>query len=252
MTDRNGAEPGPGDIIRVGIGTSSNGHQGTFAIDNALVYEGITFSNPPNPPPSLTLRIDPAAGQVEIRNDSDEDIALNAYHITSPDTDDALNPLGWDPIATGTPVAGFPQGNGTGNGWEVPGGGTVAGDANGDGSVDAADYVALRKTGASTAEWFTNFGSSGGNGGSPNELIEWYLTGDSTLTIGSSISLGQAFSVGGAQTLAFQFATAQGVRNGVVEYMTIGGGSASAQAVPEPSVSGLMVVAVSSLLAMRR
>ena len=36
-----GADPGPGDIVRFGIGTSSNGHQGTFAIDNVRVYSGV-------------------------------------------------------------------------------------------------------------------------------------------------------------------------------------------------------------------
>jgi hypothetical protein len=41
--DRNGLDPGPGDIIRLGIGTSSNGHQGTFAIDNVEVVEGVSF-----------------------------------------------------------------------------------------------------------------------------------------------------------------------------------------------------------------
>jgi hypothetical protein len=46
MEDRNGADPGPGTIIRFGIGNSSNGHQGTFAIDNVRVYSGVVLPEP--------------------------------------------------------------------------------------------------------------------------------------------------------------------------------------------------------------
>jgi hypothetical protein len=42
-------------------------------------------------------------------------------------------------------------------------GGAPEGDENGDGIVDAADYVALRKLGQATTDWETNFGSTGGS-----------------------------------------------------------------------------------------
>jgi hypothetical protein len=42
-SDRNGADPGFGDIARFSIGTSSSGHQGTFGMDGVLVNQGVTF-----------------------------------------------------------------------------------------------------------------------------------------------------------------------------------------------------------------
>jgi hypothetical protein len=46
MTDRNGADPGPGTITRFGVGSSSNGHMGTFALDNVRVMTGVSFTGP--------------------------------------------------------------------------------------------------------------------------------------------------------------------------------------------------------------
>jgi hypothetical protein len=53
FTDRNGADPGPGEITRFGIGSSSNGHLGTSAIDNVRVVSGVSFSGIVGPPPDL-------------------------------------------------------------------------------------------------------------------------------------------------------------------------------------------------------
>jgi hypothetical protein len=222
---------------------------------SVLTQEHVTnlfTSNAPPPgsfpdPINLTLRVNPATGQAQLRNDSAANVALSGYRITSPAN--ALNPSGWDPIATGTPIAGFPQGNGTGNGWEIPpGGGSVAGDHNNNGKVDGADYVVWRKTNINGAAgyttWRSNFGAtgSGGNGGDPNELVEWYLTGESTLNSAASISLGQAFTIGGAQNLVFQFTTSAGVKTGIVEYGAIGAGT-GASAIPEPSAGWLVLIA---------
>lgn len=51
--DRNGAEAGFGTMSRFGIGTSSNGHQGTFALDNVRVVPEVSFSTIVTPPPKL-------------------------------------------------------------------------------------------------------------------------------------------------------------------------------------------------------
>jgi hypothetical protein len=225
------------------------------AMDEVYVFNGqlsaqqVTDLYTLNLPPdgtviTLTLRVDPATGQAQIQNNSTEDIALSSYRIAS--VGNALSPSGWDPIASGTPIPGFPQGNGTGNGWEIPpGGGTIAGDYNNNGKVDGADYVVWRNTNINGAAgyttWRSNFGATGsGNGGDPNELVEWYLTGESTLAIGSNIALGQAFNIGGAQDLVFQFTTSAGLRAGIVEYGAIGSGFGSA--VPEPSTGWLLLI----------
>jgi hypothetical protein len=242
-------------LQRFGIGSSSNGHQGTIAIDNVLVYSGVTFTNPPQPPASLTLRVDPATGQIALANLSDEAISISSYRITS--TSGALNVGGWDPIATGTPIAGFPQGNGSGNGWEVPSGGNHPADYNTNGVVDAGDYVLWRKTNlngpAGYTTWRGAFGASGGTGASSKEVVEWYLTGSSELAVSQSISLGQGFNVGGTQDLVFQFTTSAGVRTGTVEYVALGSGSAS-QVIPEPGSAALAVLGalLAQTLAFRR
>jgi hypothetical protein len=51
-------------------------------------------------------------------------------------------------------------------------GGAPDGDENGDGVVDAADYVLLTKTGQATTDWETNFGSEGGD--APDLLGTFY------------------------------------------------------------------------------
>jgi hypothetical protein len=198
---------------------------------------------------TLTLFVDPDSGQAELRNVTTEPITFNGYRITSPGPEGSLNPSGWDPIAIGPPVEGFLQGDGSGNGWEV----SVElspGDTNGDGNVDVADYAILQKLGASLSAWHANFGATGSPGGSANELVEWYLTGNSTLAPGGAIGLGQIFSIGETPNLALEFSTASGVRPGDVQYGEIGNGAASS-AVPEPATIAVVPIVFSGLLLTR-
>jgi hypothetical protein len=121
-----------------------------------------------------------------------------------------------------------------------------AADYNADGLVDSADYVMWRKTNVGGAggytNWRQNFGDGGDLtlGGDDNELVEWNLTGDSTLAVGESVSLGNAFDIGGAQNLTFQFTTSAGVKTGLISYESFGSGGG---AVPEPSTAWLMLLA---------
>ena len=241
----NFATPGGSTAMtRFGIGSSSSGHMGTMGIDNVTVYSGVSFINPPNPPALLTLQIDPATGQGQLKNTSGEDLSLNAYRLTS--AAGSLKPSTWTPISSQS-IAGFPAGNGTGNGWESPSGGSSnPADYNANGSVDAADYVLWRNNNINGQPgydaWRAAFGASGsGGGGTPNELVEWYLQGDSTLANGSSINLGQIFNTGGTQDVAFAYGQGTGVTSGTVVYAALGGGAASA--VPEPASAWLMLIA---------
>jgi hypothetical protein len=65
---------------------------------------------------ALTLRIDLANGQMQIRNDRAIPLDLSSYQITS--AAGGLDAANWSRLAT-QGIAGFPAGNGTGNGWEA-------------------------------------------------------------------------------------------------------------------------------------
>ena len=89
------------------------------ALDQTLVTD--LFQNNVGPPMLLTLRVDPLSGRVQLHNDNDgnatpDPITFTSYRITS--AGNSLDESGWTPIAEQT-VAGFPAGNGSGNGWEA-------------------------------------------------------------------------------------------------------------------------------------
>jgi hypothetical protein len=197
---------------------------------------------------TLTLRIDPATGQMQLTNPSNVPISLSAYDIHS--TNSSLNPASWTPISRQS-LAGFPAGDGSGNGWESPAG-MMPADANHDGTADARDYVLLRKLGSSLNGWRQNFGATTGPGGTSSELTEWYLNGSSTLAAGGSINLGQAFQVGGLQSgLQFEYLSGNTIFPGTVKFESIGIGTSLA--VPEPNTASLiMMFAVIGLCAGRR
>ncbi len=67
-------------------------------------------------PSVLTLRIDQANGQMEIRNNVADPIALSSYEITS--DSGGLDPANWKRIANQY-YAGFAPGTGIGDGWEA-------------------------------------------------------------------------------------------------------------------------------------
>jgi hypothetical protein len=199
----------------------------------------------------LFLEVNTTSGEVKIKNQSGDPFRLDYYEITS----------------TGSPV----------------------GDYNADGKVDAADYVYWRKNNNNGAQgytdWRANFGASGsgsldkdswdslqeqnlagfpagngtGNGweeaggSSAGILSEAYLTGNSLVSNGAEVSLGEAFNPGSPQNLQFRYAvvTDQGMgfvgpgtlMQGFVRYVTSGGGSA----VPEPTSALLVGLGLSSL-----
>jgi len=226
-----------------------------WVINGALTQAGITqlFNSNSVSPTNLTLRVDPATGQAQLRNNTPGNIDLNSYRITS--GAGALAPSTWTPISSQS-ISGFPAGNGSGNGWETPPSSANPADYNGNGTVDAADYVKWRKdniNGSAGYDAFRNaFGMTGGGGpGTANDLVEWYLQGSSTFATGVSINLGQAFTVGGAHDLSFTYGTANGVVSGTVEYGSLGAGS-SVSAVPEPTTGLLLLSAVGAICCSRR
>jgi hypothetical protein len=113
----------------------------------------------------------------------------------------ALNTSSWTSLQDQN-LAGFPAGNGTGNGWEEDGGSR--------GSV----------------------------------LSESYLTGNSAVISGSTVTLGAAFNVGSPHNLEFRYSvvpdnglgqfTGPGTLvRGFVRYVTLGAGTSTS--IPEPA-----------------
>jgi hypothetical protein len=67
----------------------------------------------------LFLQVNTTSGQVSMRNLTGDPVAIDYYEITS--ASNALNATAWDSLQEQN-VAGFPPGNGSGNGWEQFGG----------------------------------------------------------------------------------------------------------------------------------
>jgi hypothetical protein len=106
------------------------------------------------------LEVNTTSGQATIKNQTGDPVQIDYYEIKS--AAGSLRRNTWNSLQDQN-LAGFPAGNGSGNGWEESGG--------------------------------------GGN----NALGESFLTGNSTVSNGASISLGQAFGVGSGQDLEFSY-----------------------------------------------
>jgi hypothetical protein len=107
------------------------------------------------------LEVNTTSGQATIKNQTGDPVQIDYYEIKS--AAGSLRRTTWNSLQDQN-LAGFPAGNGSGNGWEESGG--------------------------------------GGN----NALGESFLTGNSTVSNGASISLGQAFGAGSGQDLEFSYA----------------------------------------------
>ena len=230
--------------VRVGSGGES------IKVDNVIITDepGLVFVAPVQ----LELTVNKTTGIVTMANNSAEVISIDAYTINSPSGQ--LNP------------------------------GSAAGDYNGDGSVDAADYVVWRKSNINGQQgyndWRTNFGSTGGGaggwnslaeqnlpgfpagngsgngweeGGNPsvNQLEEYFLRGTSNVASGATVALGAAYGGGaaGTQDVTFIYRSGEEVKLGSVRYVTSGAGAA---VVPEPASAAFLAAALAAGFLRRR
>ncbi|HJQ81621.1 MAG TPA: hypothetical protein VJ828_16785 [Lacipirellulaceae bacterium] len=108
----------------------------------------------------MFLEVNTTTGQVTLKNQIGQPINIDYYEVTS--ASGSLNATAWNSLQEQN-RAGFPAGNGSGNGWE-------------------------------------QFGAAGSR-----VIGESYLRGNSAVTNNASVGLGQAFNVGGAQDLVFQY-----------------------------------------------
>jgi hypothetical protein len=156
----NGPGPWNGRIDEVGLyNTAMSTAQILQIYNNGLA--GIQLDGTTSP--YVSLRVDRSNGEVKLRNTTAGAVSFNAYQVSS--ANGSINAGNWQDAAGN---AGFPTGNGTGNGWEK------------------------------------DLGSNS------TQLLESFLTGNSSLGAGQEISLGNIFA-GGMEDLQFKFRNSDGV-----------------------------------------
>ncbi len=218
---------------------SNVGGPNNFAIFDNIRVEGLLQS-------ALKLKVNTTTGAVSIDHTVNElpvGFDIDSYQIDSPGNG-----------TTGSLLTG------NWNSLDEQGFDAAAGDYNGDGEVDAADYVVWRKTNlngqAGYDTWRANFGSTGGPawaeyGNVDSTIVGETSLGSSLLEDGISLPLGNLFDTTKPQDLEFTFHVAgeAGFRTGMVQYVSSGSG-AGAAAVPEPStvLSALVCLGCIALL----
>jgi hypothetical protein len=99
----------------IGVGMYGRGDN---AFDDMAFCEGVDCFAAPDPL-RLNLEIDTTTGAVKIVNDETTAVYIDYYEIISPG--DSLDSVLWSSLQD-QDLAGFPAGDGTGNGWEEAGG----------------------------------------------------------------------------------------------------------------------------------
>jgi hypothetical protein len=114
QNSRNGLIPVGTHTVRVSIyGTTPVGGGPDGYMDNV----DFQITNAANE--LLFLQVNTTTGQVSMRNMTGDPVAIDYYEITS--ASNALNATAWNSLQEQN-LAGFPAGNGSGNGWEQFGG----------------------------------------------------------------------------------------------------------------------------------
>ena len=103
-----------GDLTITGLRQTING------LDSRGSVSGFQIVESTGAPTVLTLEVNTDTGAGVIKNETDDAINIDFYEITS-DPSASLNAAGWNSIQDGG-QNGFPQGDGSGNGWEELGG----------------------------------------------------------------------------------------------------------------------------------
>lgn len=202
--------------------------------------------------PEPSLLVNTSTGEVVFDNPTSDPVTMSYYEIRS--ASGSLNGTGWNSLddqnidAVDGPDAGSTAGDSLLEGWDEAGT-APSGDFNEDGTVDAADYTVWRDgLGGEYDEddytlWANNFGAT--NGALAGTILnETNLLNTTTIAAGSSLSLGNAFTVGGAEDLVFNYGlVGDGSLNpAFVKYGTSGSLDGGAN-VPEPSTLALLGLA---------
>lgn len=158
--------------------------------DNVLIDRFyLTDVSPITSVDALTLEVNSVTGEIIIKNESATPFDINSYRIESPDPDSDLNFASWSSLSDNSVDAI-------------------------DGSVDV-DMIVGNGIGET---WDEAAGSD------DDVLAESFLLGSSVFGMGRSESLGNAFQIGGAETLEFQYrdAVSGAISDGNVVYVSTG------------------------------
>lgn len=261
--------PALSSTLTFNIFGSNTGIDGTFTQgDGRAQINAIQLRRIDAIPDPLELIVNRATGEMTIANNNPSlEVGFDAYEITS--AGDSLDADNWSSIAGGAGAGlGFPQGDGSGNGWEespnADSGGLIEwhllSDGGGSGPVGNADFDADGDIdGGDFRTWQQNVGFTGpfdlqpfgdANGdaaidGADLAIWQGQYAGEAAgpvtppLGAGQSISLGNAYDDAvDAQDLVFSYQGLDGIIvEGNVTYV-----SAATAAVPEPSSASLALV----------
>jgi hypothetical protein len=158
--------------------------------DNVLIDRiYLTDVSPITSLEALSLEVNTVTGNIEIKNETTTPFDINSYRIESPDPDSDLNFAGWGSFS--------------------------------DNDIDAidADIDGDSIVGNGIGETWDEAGGS-----DDDVLAESFLLGSSLFSPGRSESIGNAFQVGGAETLTFQYrdAISGAISDGNVVYVDTG------------------------------
>jgi hypothetical protein len=208
----------------------------------------------------MYLEVNTTTGQVAIKNQTGAPIAIDYYEIISAGTTglngNSLNATTWNSLQEQN-LAGFPAGNGTGNGWEQFGGASssVVGESYPTGSSSVAHNVPVN-LGAAFRTGFAQdlifqYGALLGGSAAP----DGDFNGDNKVDAADYIVWRKSIGTPAAyDTWRANFGATGGpsgpstIVQGFVRYVTSGGGSA----VPEPTTVLLVGLGVAVVAAGRR
>jgi hypothetical protein len=206
-------------------------------------------------PKRPALVVNTVTGAAAIRNDLDVPLTFDYYEITS--AAGRLSTTGWNSLDDQNLDAGLPadfnNSGGAVNGadlatWKTAYGVNANGDANGDGDSDGDDFLTWQQQLGLNPGAGDSWDEAGGI--SSNVLAELFLNGQTTISVGGQISLGNAFTPGASGDLVFRVGKkgeAQ-LSDAAVVYVTTG----PATAVPEPAAWTLLAIAGGGLAHRRR
>ena len=227
--------PVSANSMQLVFGMVNAGNDWWWAIDNLEVLT------------PTTLQVNTDTGEMTILGAD----GIAGYEITGPAG--SLDPVGWQAgnldaqdIGAATPLVGdLNYDNAVNSGdrstWQAAYGGTNGGDVDGDGDADGQDFLSLQQEdGTSLAlgsSWETLVASE-------DQLLEFYLLGDSTL---EAQSIGYGYNTtAGSNELSFIYSNVDGDEFvGAVTYVS--NSQAAAASVPEASSVSLLILATTLL-----